>query len=225
VVTSDKVYENREWIWGYRENDALGGRDPYSSSKACAEIVTAAYRESFLKAREVGVATSRAGNVIGGGDWARDRIVPDFVRATLDRRPLRVRNPASTRPWQHVLESLEGYVMLAERLAEARASAEGAWNFGPSADAIQPVSVLADHLRACWGDGASWEHSATEQAHEARSLTLDSGQACHRLGWRRRLRFPEAVRWTVDWYKGYARGEDMQAMTLQQIEAYGDLPT
>ncbi|HEY0713549.1 MAG TPA: CDP-glucose 4,6-dehydratase [Polyangia bacterium] len=227
VVTSDKVYENREWIWGYRENDGLGGRDPYSGSKACAEIVTAAYRASFFKGANVGIASARAGNVIGGGDWAKDRIVPDFVRATLEGRPLHVRNPLSTRPWQHVLESLAGYVLLAEKLAAAdgtsRSNFEAGWNFGPTADAIQPVSVLADALASRWGERASWRHTSTEQPHEARSLTLDSSKAAHQLGWRRRLDFPEAVRWTVDWYKAYARGDDAQATTFAQIESYRSL--
>ena len=231
VVTSDKVYENNEWIWGYRENDRLGGHDPYSSSKACAELVAAAYRDCFFAKRGVSLATARAGNVIGGGDWAANRIVPDFVRATLGRQPLKVRNPLSTRPWQHVLESLEGYVLLAERLAAGSGSsaspatspAAGGWNFGPSADAVQPVRALADQLVSRWGEGASWQHESTEQPHEARSLTLDSSKACHQLGWKRRLQFLDAVDWTVDWYKAQARGEDMQAFTLGQIDSYRGL--
>jgi CDP-glucose 4,6-dehydratase len=220
VVTSDKVYENREWLWAYREVDGLGGRDPYSNSKACAELVTASYRDSFLRKLGVGVATARAGNVIGGGDWATNRIVPDFVRAAVEGQPLKVRNPASTRPWQHVLESLDGYVLLGEKLALESSAIEGGWNFGPSAEAVQPVAKLADALVAGWGPGASWQQESLEQPHEARSLTLDSTKACQQLGWRRRLDFAESVRWTVDWYKAFAAGEEMQATTFKQIDAY-----
>ena len=167
VVTTDKVYKNREWPWPYRESDELGGRDPYSSSKSCAELVSAAYRDSFFSKGGIALATARAGNVIGGGDWAENRIVPDFVRAVLAKRSLAVRNPESTRPWQHLLEPLEGYLLLAERLVVDAERASGAWNFGPPNDAVQPVRRLVDDLVASWGDGASWTHERIDQPHEA----------------------------------------------------------
>jgi CDP-glucose 4,6-dehydratase len=221
VVTSDKVYENREWSWGYRERDRLGGFDPYSSSKACAELVTMAYRQSFLDRAGVPVATARAGNVIGGGDWAKNRIMPDLARAVRAGQPLHVRNPASTRPWQHVLEPLEGYLLLAERLAEgAEQRLPGAWNFGPAPDSVQPVSKLVDHAVTVWGDGAAWRHETVAQAHEAGLLAVDATLARTVLGWRPRLGFEGAVRWTVEWYKAYAAGRDMETFTLQQIDRY-----
>jgi CDP-glucose 4,6-dehydratase len=220
VVTSDKVYENREWLWGYREQDSLGGRDPYSSSKACAELVSQAYRESFLRDRGIALATSRAGNVVGGGDWAKNRIVPDFVRAAMEVRPLTVRNPASTRPWQHVLDPLRGYLLLAERLLDGGGSAEGAWNFGPSGESVQPVSRVADTLASLWGAGASWAHEPGAPHQEAHLLSLDSTRSCTELGWRPKLGFDRALRWTVDWYKAYQQEADMERQTLGQIDSY-----
>ena len=220
VVTSDKVYHNREWTWGYRENDELGGRDPYSSSKACAELVCASFRASFLAGKGIGTATARAGNVIGGGDWAINRIVPDFVRAVLARKPVSVRNPGSVRPWQHLLEPLEGYLMLAERLVSDRARSEGAWNFGPPADAVQPVGQLVGDLAARWGEGAAWHHERTDQPHEATLLTLDATKARQQLGWSPRLGYAAGVQLTVDWYKAFSRGEDSETTTLGQIDAY-----
>jgi CDP-glucose 4,6-dehydratase len=218
IVTTDKVYRNREWHWPYRETDELGGRDPYSSSKACAELVSSAYRDSFLAARGIALATARAGNVIGGGDWAENRIVPDFVRAALAKRPLVVRNPASTRPWQHLLEPLEGYLVLAQRLvAEPKG---GAWNFGPPADAVQPVRRLVEDLARGWGDGAAWKHERTEQPHEATLLTLDSAKARQELGWSPRLGYARGLELTIDWYKAFARGADLEATTLAQIDAW-----
>ena len=224
VVTSDKVYENREWSWGYRERDRLGGRDPYSSSKACAEMVTSAYRQSFLERAGIGVATARAGNVIGGGDWAKNRILPDLARAVRAARPLHVRNPASTRPWQHVLEPLEGYLLLAQRLAERGGQPDhGAWNFGPSSEAVQPVSRLVEDAIGVWGDGASWHHESVAQAHEAGLLAVDATLARTGLGWRPRLGYQQGVRWTVEWYKAQAAGRDMEGFTLQQIDDYLEL--
>ncbi|HVZ71797.1 MAG TPA: CDP-glucose 4,6-dehydratase [Polyangia bacterium] len=222
VVTSDKVYKNREWAWGYRENDELGGRDPYSSSKACTELVAASYRDSFLAARGVALATARAGNVIGGGDWAANRIVPDFVRATIAGEPLRVRNPASTRPWQHVLEPIEGYLVLARRLLEDPKAYATGWNFGPPPDAVQPVRRLADDLVAAWGDGASWRAETVDQPHEAGLLTLDATKARRELSWTPRLGYERGVRATVDWYRAYARGADCEAKTIEQVDAYLD---
>jgi CDP-glucose 4,6-dehydratase len=224
VVTSDKCYENLEWDWPYREIDRLGGHDPYSSSKACAEIVAASYARSLLKETSIGLATARAGNVIGGGDWARDRLVPDIVSALANGKAPRIRNPASVRPWQHVIEPLSGYMLLAERLfAEPRAFAE-AWNFGPAADAVQSVSSVADAVCQNWGDGASWTREEHPQPHEARILTLDSSKARRRLEWRPRLDYVDAVRWTVDWYKAHRAGTDMGKETRRQLERYQELP-
>jgi CDP-glucose 4,6-dehydratase len=219
IITTDKVYKNREWVWPYREEDEVGGRDPYSSSKACAELVTSAYRESFLASRGIGCATARAGNVIGGGDWAVNRIVPDFVRATLAHLPLTVRNPGSTRPWQHVLDPLKGYLMLAERLVAERSRGEGAWNFGPPADAVQPVGRLVSDLVAGWGDGAAWTHEQSSQAHEATLLTLDSSKARQQLGWTPQLGYAKGVQLTIDWYKAFQRGVNLEAVTFEQIES------
>jgi CDP-glucose 4,6-dehydratase len=219
VVTTDKVYKNREWCWPYRETDELGGRDPYASSKACAELVTASYRDSFLSARGVATATARAGNVIGGGDWAADRIVPDFVRAAASRQRLVVRNPESTRPWQHLFEPLEGYLLLAERLVTDPSRAEGAWNFGPPPDAVQPVRRLVEDLTARWADGSSWVHERVERPHEATLLTLDSSKARRLLGWTPRIGYANGLRLTMEWYKASVRGDDLEALTLAQIEA------
>ena len=223
IVTSDKCYENREWDWPYRENDRLGGHDPYSSSKACAELVAACYARSLLKETPVGVATARAGNVIGGGDWARDRLVPDIVSALATGRTPRVRNPASIRPWQHVIEPLSGYLLLAERLFEQPRAFAGSWNFGPPADAVQSVSAVADAVCKGWGDGASWTRDELPQPHEARILTLDSSKARRSLAWRPRLDYLDAVRWTVDWYKANGAGMDMARETRRQLERYQEL--
>ena len=221
VVTSDKVYDNREWSWGYRERDRLGGRDPYSSSKACAELVTAAYRHSFLDRAGVAVATARAGNVIGGGDWAKNRILPDLARAVRAGQPLTVRNPTSTRPWQHVLDPLEGYLLLAQRLVEQGPQPDqGAWNFGPGSDSVQPVSRLVDDAVKAWGDGATWNHQEVPQAHEAGLLAIDATRSRTLLGWQPRLGYHEGVRWTVEWYKALAGGREMEGFTLQQIDTY-----
>ena len=225
VVTSDKCYENREWPWPYREQDALGGHDPYSSSKACAEIAARAYFRSYFKARGVGVATVRAGNVIGGGDWARDRIVPDIVTAIEQERSALVRNPASLRPWQHVLEPLYGYLTLAEKLADGALGLSDAWNFGPNPEAVRPVSDLASALCAHWGDGARWHAAETAQPHEARTLALDSSKVRAELGWRPRLTLDEALEWTAHWYKDCQQGADMRARSLEQIRRYQEIAT
>lgn len=218
VITSDKCYENREWFWPYRENEALGGRDPYSASKACAEIVTASWRDSFLKERGVAIATTRAGNVIGGGDWAADRLVPDALRAWQDGVPLQVRYPHSVRPWQHVLEPLSGYLMLAERLCAGQGAE--AWNFGPADADVRPVGKLLDSLAGIWGEGASWRPDALGHPHEAGLLRLDSSKARMVLGWRPRLDIEQALEWVVDWQRAWLSGADMRAFTLDQIENY-----
>lgn len=222
VVTSDKCYENREWWWPYREDDALGGHDPYSSSKAGTELVTSAWRRSFLAGRTppVGVASARAGNVIGGGDWATDRLVPDCVRSFTAGESVVIRNPQAHRPWQHVLEPLAGYLMLAERLVDEPAGVAEAWNFGPSADDARPVAWVVERLAAQWGEGAKWEPDRAEQPHEAGLLQVDASKARARLGWAPRLPLDEALAWTVEWYRAFADGADAAAITIDQIERY-----
>jgi len=225
-VTTDKCYENKEWHWGYRETDPLGGYDPYSSSKACAEIVSAAYRQSYFPLKEwdnhhVALATARAGNVIGGGDWSPDRLIPDLVRGFLSGEAVLIRRPAAVRPWQHVLEPLAGYIRLAEHLLGLEAPRFAtAYNFGPNDDDARTVAWIADHLAATWSNGASWVPDADAGVHEAGFLKLDSSRAKAELAWRPRLRLADALDWTLDWFRAHAAGEDMQRFTLGQIEAY-----
>lgn len=226
IVSSDKCYENREWEWGYRENDRLGGHDPYSNSKACAELVTHAYRRSFFDPRRhaehhVAIASARAGNVIGGGDWGTDRIVPDTIRAFLAGRPVALRNPASVRPWQHVLEPLAGYLMLAERLFHDGPPFAEEWNFGPPDEQVQPVGTLATHLSEYWGDGASCEMADVRNAPaEAQLLRLDASKARRRLHWSSVLTLRETLQWIVEWHRAVGSGGDARALTEQQIARY-----
>ncbi len=224
IVTSDKCYENREWVWGYRESDAMGGHDPYSASKGAAEILAASWRRSFFGDGRIGVATARAGNVIGGGDWARDRLVPDAIRAFSARTPLRLRNPRSTRPWQHVLEPLGGYLQLARALCERPAEHAEGWNFGPDAAGTATVARVVDALATRWGEGAAWEHVGGEVLHEARALSLDCAKAHAQLGWRPRLSLDDTLTWTVAWYRALASGADARALTLDQIRRYENTP-
>ncbi|WP_434632925.1 CDP-glucose 4,6-dehydratase [Chromobacterium sp. CV08] len=219
VVTTDKCYENHEWPWAYRESDALGGHDPYSSSKACAELVCASYRRSFPEACAA-VATARAGNVIGGGDWAADRLVPDLLRAFDEGRPLAIRSPDAVRPWQHVLEPLAGYLRLAERLASGQDGAAAAWNFGPGDGSDRPVSWVADTLARLRGEGAGWHRDGGGHPHEAGLLRLDSAKARTALGWAPRWDLEAALSATLAWHQAWRRGEDMQDFTLGQIAAY-----
>ena len=224
-VTSDKCYENREWFWGYRENDSLGGHDPYSNSKACAELVTSAFRDSFFRANAfaahgVAVASARAGNVIGGGDWTKDQLVPDLMRAFLANQPCLIRNPAAIRPWQFVLEPLRGYLMLAERLAEAPDRFASAWNFGPAEDEAKPVSWIADQLAGTWSGGASWHDDARAHPPEARHLTLDTSKARVSLGWHPLLPLKPALEWTAEWYRACHAGQDLGLLTRAHIERY-----
>jgi len=216
-VTSDKCYLNREWEWGYREDDPLGGRDPYSSSKAGQELVTAAYRASVLEG--VGVATARAGNVIGGGDWAADRLLPDLVRAAVAGEPLKVRNPASVRPWQHVLNPLHGYLLLAERLLTGEDAAT-AFNFGPAETDARPVSWIVDRLRERWPEPLTVETAADPGAPEAGLLKLDSSRARARLGWTPRWDLEKGLDATVAWYVAHHRGEDAREVTMAQIQEF-----
>ena len=225
IVTSDKCYENREWIWGYRENEAMGGRDPYSNSKGCAELVTAAWRHSYFDPRRypeqgVALASARAGNVIGGGDWAEDRLIPDLLRAFERGQPAVIRHPDAIRPWQHVLEPLAGYLRLAEKLLDGEASFAEAWNFGPGDDAAVPVRHVADRLARYWGSGARWEHAPGEHPHEANVLLLDSSKARHRLDWRPRWSLDEALERTIAWHRACREGTDCRDVTLRQIREY-----
>jgi CDP-glucose 4,6-dehydratase len=223
IVTSDKCYDNRGWVWGYRETDALGGHDPYSSSKGCAELVTESYRRSFFETPgSARIASARAGNVIGGGDWARDRIIPDAMRTFMQGAPLRIRNPGAVRPWQHVLDPVVAYLLLAERLWAGDESATEGWNFGPLLSSDVPVASIADALVRLWGAGAHWETDAGERPHEAPYLRLDCSKAVTKLGWRPLLELEDSLRLTVDWYRAFQRGADMRAVTLDQIaEAMG----
>jgi CDP-glucose 4,6-dehydratase len=220
VVTSDKCYENREWVWGYREHEPMGGKDPYSNSKGCAELVTHAYRSTYFADPDgPRVASARAGNVIGGGDWARDRLVPDLMRAALAGEVVRVRNPEAIRPWQHVLNPLEGYLLLAERLHEGAGVDEG-WNFGPAEADARPVRWIADRICERWGQGLRWEDESVPQPREAHFLKLDSAKAHADLGWHPRWELGETIDRIVAWYSAYAGGGDVQATTLEQIAAY-----
>ena len=220
-ITTDKCYDNREQLWPYRETDAMGGHDPYSSSKGCAELVIAAYRKSYFAACGVAVASVRAGNVIGGGDFANDRLVPDLVRAFERNEAPSIRFPDAVRPWQHVLEALGGYLMIAERLAAGESRFAEAWNFGPAEGDARPVSWIVERLRAAWGD-----HSAApvawrgETPHEAALLRLDISKARAILGWSPSLPLDDALDWIVAWHKSVTAGEDAQAVTLAQIDAY-----
>lgn len=218
-VTTDKCYENREWVWPYRENEAMGGFDPYSSSKACSELVTAAYRRSFLESAGIQLASARAGNVIGGGDWADDRLVPDFLRALDAGQTLAIRSPLATRPWQHVLEPLSGYLSLAEKLfIEGKAFAE-AWNFGPDDADARPVQWIVEYLCSQVPD-ATWQCDTSPQPHEAHLLKLDSSKAKSQLGWHPRWDLKAALGMTLAWHQGWKRGADMTAITVQQIQTY-----
>ncbi len=230
MVTSDKCYENRELgtaHTGYRETDPMGGHDPYSNSKGCAELVTAAYRNSFFHPAQyakhgVALASARAGNVIGGGDWCEDRLIPDFIRAITNRQPLRIRNPHATRPWQHVLEPLSGYLLLAEKLATEGSPFASAWNFGPEVDDTHSVEWIAERLTHHWGDGAIWQLDGSDHPHEANYLKLDSSKARNQLGWRPKLTLEESLTWLVNWYQQWHRTnkQPLRELTLNQIDAY-----
>jgi CDP-glucose 4,6-dehydratase len=227
-ITSDKCYENREWVWGYRESDSLGGHDPYSNSKACAELVTSAFCDSYFEADNPGnpgiaVASARAGNVIGGGDWTRDQLIPDLIRSFLDHKPCVIRSPSAIRPWQFVLEPLRGYLRLAERLAEDPSRSGSAWNFGPAEADAKPVSWIGDRLAQAWGDKASWAHDASVNPPEARFLKLDVSKAKAELGWQPVVPLVLALDWIVDWYRAFQAGEDLRRLTRVQIERYEKL--
>lgn len=226
-VTTDKCYENKEWPWGYRENEPMGGYDPYSSSKGCAELVTAAYRNSYFNVAKhsehgVAVATGRAGNVIGGGDWAQDRLIPDMLRAIEAGEPVQIRSPRAIRPWQHVLEPLSGYLNLAEKLyTQGPAYAEG-WNFGPADDDAKPVQWIVEQLTAQWGDGASWQLDSNPQPHEAHYLKLDCSKARSVLNWHPKWDLTRTLQSIIAWHKAARQGANMNAVCLQQITEYSN---
>lgn len=223
VVTSDKVYRNNEWVWAYRESEPLGGKDPYSASKAAAEIVTQSMIASFFSAPgSVAVATARAGNVIGGGDWADFRLLPDAARAFIGGNSLVIRHPGSVRPWQHVLEPLSGYVMLAESLSRGEAKASNAWNFGPAVEDAIPVASVAEQFVRHWGEGVSWRLSddAVTGGHEAGFLAVDSSLARRQLGWLPRWRVGEALARTAHWYRDHAGGADARTLMDRDIDDY-----
>lgn len=223
-VTSDKCYENREWAWGYRENESMGGYDPYSCSKGCAELVIASYRRSFFSAEHAAkVASVRAGNVIGGGDWAVDRIVPDSIRAIVQHNPVLIRNPQAIRPWQHVLEPLAGYLLLAQKLwCDGQIYAEG-WNFGPDENHSWSVEKLVAGLCRLWDKDAKWLVKNSDILHEAHYLKLDSSKAIQNLGWRPLISMQDTLAMTVDWYKRFYADEDPRVTVLEQIAKYQKL--
>ncbi len=218
-ITTDKCYENREWLWPYRENEAMGGHDPYSNSKGCAELVTSAYRKSFLAEQGVQLASARAGNVIGGGDWAADRLVPDFLRATTAGETLVIRSPGATRPWQHVLEPVSGYLTLAEALWNSGEDFAEGWNFGPEENDAKSVQWIVEHL-VTLEPSIRWELDKNIQPHEAKLLMLSSAKAKAKLGWRPRWDLATALEKTVSWHRAWQNGEDMGAISHAQIHAY-----
>ncbi|HEY4083294.1 MAG TPA: CDP-glucose 4,6-dehydratase [Burkholderiaceae bacterium] len=219
-ITTDKCYENREWVWGYREDEPMGGYDPYSNSKGCAELVSSAYRRSFMKDAKIAMATARAGNVIGGGDWAADRLLPDILRALEVQQPVQIRNPHSIRPWQHVLEPLSGYLHLAQSLYEhGQQDAEG-WNFGPRDEDAQPVQWIVERMCEAWGDGAKWALQPGDHPHEAHYLKLDISKARQRLNWTPCWSLDTALARIIEWHQAWRSGADMRAMCLTQISQY-----
>lgn len=227
-ITTDKCYENREWAWGYRENEPMGGYDPYSNSKGCAELVSSAYRSSFFNANAhgqhgVALATVRAGNVVGGGDWAQDRLIPDILAAFAQGKVVNIRNPRAVRPWQHVLEPLRGYLTLAERLYEDGPSYAEGWNFGPNDEDAKSVGWIVEQMAEMWGNEANWQIDAGEHPHEATYLKLDISKARSLLGWHPALRLNDALKLIIDWAKQRQAGADIRRLTLAQIHTYQTL--
>jgi CDP-glucose 4,6-dehydratase len=227
-VTTDKCYENKRWPWAYRENDELGGRDPYSNSKACAELVAHAYRESFFPLDEpenprVSIASARAGNVVGGGDWTPDQLVPDTISALEAGEQVVLRRPEAVRPWQHVLDCLRGYLSLAENLHRNRAQFSGGWNFGPPESDCRPVAELVEMLARAWGVSDAWVHDTVHHSPEEAQLRLDSSKASQLLGWRTALSLPVAVKWVADWHQALVGGADAAELCRSQIRAYAAL--
>lgn len=220
VVTTDKCYENREWVWGYREDEAMGGHDPYSNSKGCAELVVSAYRRSFFDLGGAAIASARAGNVVGGGDWAADRLIPDVLRSVAESRPVSIRNPLAIRPWQHVLEPVSGYLVLAQALWADPDAAAQAWNFGPRDDDARPVQWIVERLCERWGDSADWARDESVQPHEAHYLKLDISKARAGLGWEPRWTLAEALDGIVAWHRAWLSGADMHAYCNAELERF-----
>lgn len=225
IVTTDKCYENKEWAWGYRENEPMGGYDPYSSSKGCAELVTSAYRQSYFPPEKypehrVAIASARAGNVIGGGDWSEDRLIPDAIKAFEANQALMIRNPLATRPWQHVLEPLSGYLVLAQALYQDGAKFDGGWNFGPRDEDARSVQEVIDLLIEKWGEPASWQQVLDEQPHEAYALKLDISKARQYLQWSPKWSLENAVEKISQWQQAFQKHSDMHDFSLQQIKEY-----
>ena len=220
-VTTDKCYENKEWAWGYREIEPMGGHDPYSSSKGCAELVTSAYRNSFFNSENsAAIASARAGNVIGGGDWADDRLIPDILKSFEKKRPVIVRNPMATRPWQHVLEPLSGYLVLAEHLFIEGKSYAGAWNFGPKDEDCKPVSWILDRMVANWNDQATWELDKNNNPHEAGYLKLDCSKAASKLNWKPKWNLDITLGKIINWHQSFLNGSNIQDECLNEIAEY-----
>jgi CDP-glucose 4,6-dehydratase len=225
IITSDKCYKNNEWVWGYREDDSLGGIDPYSNSKACAELITSAYRDSYFKKantsfKDVAVATVRAGNVIGGGDWAENRLIPDVMQSLASNNRITIRNPNSIRPWQFVMEPLDGYLTLAERLWSHGAEYAEGWNFGPDESDAQTVSQIVEKLGQLWGTHVAWEELHQPYPQEANYLKLDCSKARKKLKWAPKLDLDTTLKWVVEWYKSYNNAEDVEKLTKSQVVGY-----
>jgi CDP-glucose 4,6-dehydratase len=224
-VTTDKCYENREWFWGYRENEPMGGYDPYSNSKGCSELVTSSFRSSFFNTKDynnhgVALASARAGNVIGGGDWAEDRLIPDFIRSIVSGKKVKIRSPFAIRPWQHVLEPLSGYLTLCEKLVTGGPSFAEGWNFGPDDSDAKNVEWITNRICSLWGEGAAYEIDRDPQPHEASYLKLDCSKAKSMLGWYPRWKIDQSLQMIVDWHKACSVNEDMKKVTEKQIQAY-----
>jgi len=223
-VTSDKCYENNGQMTGYREDDPMGGHDPYSCSKGCAELVTSAYRRSFFEKNNIGLASVRAGNVIGGGDWSQDRLIPDIMKSIVQKKPVAIRNPNAIRPWQHVLDALGGYLLLAEKVWDSSEQEfAGGWNFGPNDEIAKPVHWIADYLCHKYDNGASWESDSGDHPHEADYLKLDCRKANAYLGWAPKLALEQSLDWVVEWYRAFQEGQDMRKFSEGQILQYNKL--
>lgn len=225
IVTTDKCYENREWVWGYREDEPMGGHDPYSASKGCTELVATAYRKSFFSCgpqmHRAKIATARAGNVIGGGDWSNDRLIPDIVRAFIKNEQALIRNPNAVRPWQHVLEPLSAYLLIAQKLYQEGDPYAESWNIGPISNDTKPVSWIINRMVEVWGETASWDLDQQGQPHEAQYLSLDISKIQQRLNWKPKLNLSKSIDWLVDWYRAfYSRHCDMRELTIRQISDY-----
>jgi len=219
-VTTDKCYENHEWVWGYRENEPMGGHDPYSSSKGCSELVTSAYRRSFFDQAGIALASVRAGNVIGGGDWSIDRLIPDVLGAFEKKTPVVIRSPNAIRPWQHVLEPLSGYLMLAQALYEEDKEFSSGWNFGPNDEDSKSVQWIVEQMARKWGDGATWIQDNDDHPHEANYLKLDISKAKNQLGWKPVWNLDQALEKIINWHKAWISHRDMRSLCEQQIASY-----